>query len=189
LYRATARQRFQLSTDGFRPYINAIQAIFGHTIDYGMLVKEYGESPEAEKRYSPAKCIGCKREEIVGDPDPNRICTSHIERQNLTLRMQIRRLTRLTNAFSKKWENLRAALCLHFAYYNFCRIHGSLRVTPAMEAGLTDHIWSIAELIASALEPSDVPPPPEEPQTTTRPGTRRFRLIVGRGGKGTNKPR
>jgi IS1 family transposase/transposase-like protein len=148
LYRATARQRFQLSTDGFRRYIDAIRAIFGHTVDYGMLVKQYGESPEPEKRYSPAKCIGCKREEIMGDPDPDRICTSHIERQNLTLRMQIRRLTRLTNAFSKKWENLRAAYALHFGYYNFCRIHGSLRVTPAMEAGLTDHVWTVGELIS-----------------------------------------
>jgi transposase-like protein/IS1 family transposase len=148
LRHATAHGRFQLTTDGFQPYIYAIDATLADRADYGMLVKQYRESTEPEKRYSPARCIGCKRNAVIGDPDPTMISTSHVERQNLTMRMQIRRLTRLTNAFSKKWENLWFAICLHFAYYNFCRVHKTLRVTPAMESNLTDHIWTIAELLA-----------------------------------------
>ena len=105
-------------------------------------------SRDGEQRYSPAEVVDVEVVPRAGMPDYERICTSHIERQNLTMRMQIRRLTRLTNAFSKKWENLRAAVALHFAYYNFCRVHSSLRVTPAMEAGITDHVWTIAELLA-----------------------------------------
>ena len=116
-----------------------------------MLVKQYNEDQGEAKRYSPAHCVGCKRRSVIGNPDPKKISTSHVERQNLTMRMQIRRLTRLTNAFSKKWENLWAALCLHFAYYNFCRIHTSLRVTPAMESELTDRVWTIRELLATQL--------------------------------------
>jgi len=100
-----------------------------------------------QKRYSPAVCIGCKKRAIIGDPDPAMISTSHIERSNLTMRTQIKRLARLTLSFSKKWENLWYAIALHFAYYNFCRIHSSLRVTPAMEAGIADHIWGLEELI------------------------------------------
>ena len=146
---ATAPKRFQLTTDGFGPYVPAIDATLDDRADYGMLVKQYNEDKSEEKRYSPAHCVGCKRRTIIGKPDPKQISTSHVERQNLTMRMQIRRLTRLTNAFSKKWENLWAALCLHFAYYNFCRVHTTLRVTPAMESKLTSHVWSLRDLIAA----------------------------------------
>ena len=146
---ATSPRRFQITTDGFSSYIPAIQWALDDRVDYGILVKQYADSRIEEKRYSPAECAGCKRKTVIGTPNKKRISTSHIERQNLTMRMQIRRLTRLTNAFSKKWENLWAALCLHFAYYNFCRIHTSLRVTPAMESGLTDRVWTIRELLAT----------------------------------------
>ena len=148
---ATAAQPFQLTTDGFGPYIPAIDATLDDRANYGMLVKQYNEDKSEEKRYSPAHCVGCKRRAVIGNPDPKYISTSHVGRQNLTMRMQIRRLTRLTNGFSKKWENLWAALCLHFAYYNFCRIHQTIRVTPAMESKLTDHVWTIEELLATQL--------------------------------------
>ncbi len=148
---ATAPKKFQLSTDGFGPYIPAIDATLDDRVNYGMLVKQYTKNETEEKRYSPAHCVGCKRKKVIGNPDPKYISTSHVERQNLTMRMQIRRLTRLTNAFSKKWENLWAALCLHFAYYNFCRVHTTLRVTPAMESKLTDHVWPIEELLATQV--------------------------------------
>jgi hypothetical protein len=115
-------------------------------IDYGMLVKIYGDSTPAGK-YSPGEVIGCRKETISGNPDPLLICTSHAERQNLTMRMQMRRFTRLTNAFSKKIENHRMACAVHFVHYNFCRIHQSLRITPAMAAGLSDHVWSLAEMV------------------------------------------
>jgi hypothetical protein len=108
----------------------------------------YRASPDGERRYSPAEVVSTERVPVIGNPDPARICTSIVERQNLNMRMSIRRLTRLTLCFSKKWENLWAALCLHFAYYNFCRIHRTLRVTPAMEAGITDRVWTIGELLA-----------------------------------------
>jgi hypothetical protein len=104
---------------------------------------------EGEARYSPAEVVSTERVSVIGDPDPRRICTSHVERQNLSMRMQIRRFTRLTNGFSKKFENHWAALCLYFAYYNFCRIHSTIRVTPAMEAGITDHVWDLAELLTA----------------------------------------
>ena len=145
---ATAPQRFQISTDGLRSYITAIEDALEERVDYGMLVKSYNEDPTEEKRYSPAQCTGCTKRKVIGKPDPDKICTSHVERQNLTMRMHIRRLTRLTNAFSKKWENHWAALCLHFGYYNFCRIHSSIRVTPAMEAGISDHVWDLGELLS-----------------------------------------
>ena len=119
-------------------------------VDFAQLIKIYRAPAEGEARYSPAEVVSTEVVPVFGRPDPERICTSHVERQNLTMRMQIRRLTRLTNAFSKRWENLWAALCLHFAYYNFCRIHRTLRVTPAMEAGITDHIWAILELLETA---------------------------------------
>jgi IS1 family transposase len=147
LRRATAG-KFQLTTDGWPSYPDAIERVFGSEIDYAQLVKVYAASRDGEQRYSPAEVVDVEVVPRAGMPDYERICTSHIERQNLTMRMQIRRLTRLTNAFSKKWENLQAAVALHFAYYNFCRVHSSLRVTPAMEAGLTDHVWTIAELLA-----------------------------------------
>ncbi|MBI3077678.1 MAG: IS1 family transposase, partial [Deltaproteobacteria bacterium] len=124
---------------------------FGCEIDYAMLVKLYGAAPEGETRYSPAKCIGTHTQVIAGNPDPARISTSYIERQNLTMRMSMRRFTRLTNAFSKKVENLKATVALHFMYYNFARIHQTLRVTPAMEARVSDHVWSIEEIIGLAF--------------------------------------
>jgi len=145
---ATSSQRFQISTDGFGPYTTAIEDALEDRVDYGKLIKKYNEAPNPEKRYSPAQCTGCKKKKVLGKPNPDKICTSHVERQNLTMRMSMRRLTRLTNGFSKKWENLWAALALHFGYYNFCRIHSTIRVTPAMEAGISDHVWDLSELLS-----------------------------------------
>ena len=139
--------RVQLTTDGHRAYLTAVEDAFGQNIDYAMLVKIYGPAAEPG-RYSPAECIGCKHETIKGNPDRKYISTSYAERQNLTMRMSMRRFTRLTNAFSKKVENLAHAVSLHFMYYNFGRIHRSLRVTPAMEAGISDHVWSLEEIAA-----------------------------------------
>ena len=140
---------FQITTDGFKPYEDAVVLSLGaQKVDFAQLVKLYKANPENETRYSPAVCTGCKKAVVYGNPDTDKISTSHVERSNLTMRMQMRRLTRLTNAFSKKWEKLYAMLALYFGWYNFCRVHGSLRVTPAMEAGLTDHIWEITELLA-----------------------------------------
>jgi len=144
---ATATSRFQISTDGFQPYIRAIDNTLSDRVDYAQMIKVYASDREGEARYSPPRVVDTVTVPILGEPDGDRICTSHVERQNLTMRMQIRRLTRLTNAFSKKWENLWAALCLHFAWYNFVRVHRTLRVTPAMEAGITDHVWDLSELL------------------------------------------
>lgn len=139
--------RVQLTTDGHKAYLEAVEDAFGADIDFATLHKIYGASDETETRYSPAKCIGCDMKVVMGDPDPEHISTSYVERNNLTMRMHIRRFTRLTNAFSKKLENHAHAVALHFMYCNFVRIHSSLRVTPAMEAGLSDHIWMMAELV------------------------------------------
>lgn len=147
LRHATASQDFQITTDGFLPYRSAIDTTLSDRVDFAQLIKVYRATPEGERRYSPAEVVSTEVVPVVGEPKPERICTSHVERQNLTMRMQIRRFTRLTNGFSKKWENHWAALCLWFAYYNFCRIHSSIRVTPAMEAGITDHLWDLAELL------------------------------------------
>ena len=149
LRQATAPQPFQITTDGFGPYAPAIDAKLSDRVSYAMLMKQYAENKIEEKRYSPADCTGCKKTPVLGKPNPAKIGTSHVERQNLTMRMQIRRLTRLTNWFSKKWENLWAALCLHFAYYNFCRVHRTLRVTPAMESRITQRVWTITDLLKS----------------------------------------
>jgi IS1 family transposase len=138
--------RIQLTTDGHRVYADAVEDAFGSEIDYAMLVKLYGASNEGESRYSPATCIGCRTGVLSGDPDPKYISTSYVERQNLSMRMGMRRFTRLTNGFSKKFENHAHQVALYFFHYNFCRVHSSLRVTPAMEAGLTDHVWTLAEL-------------------------------------------
>ncbi len=140
--------RIQLTTDGHAVYVNAVDQAFGEEIDYAMLVKVYGEPRLSEARYSPAECIGCNRKVISGDPDMKHVSTSYVERQNLTMRMQIRRFTRLTNAFSKKLENHVASIALHYMHYNFCRIHQTLRVTPAMEAGIANHVWGLSELVA-----------------------------------------
>lgn len=145
--------RVQLSTDGHHAYLVAVKAAFlTAPIDYGMLVKIYGDSAAG---YSPGDVVGARRETIIGRPDVTKICTSHAERNNLTMRMQMRRFTRLTNGFSKKLENHRLACAVHFVHYNFARIHASLRVTPAMEAGLTDHVWSLAEIVG-LLEAEEV---------------------------------
>ena len=139
--------RFQISSDGFAAYAAAIERSFEGHIDYGQIVKIYGSTSDGEKMYSPAECIGCERRAVVGYPDPKHISTSYVERQNLSLRMGNRRFTRLTNAFSKKIENHTAALAIFYMHYNFVRIHSSLRVTPAMAAGVTDRLWSIDDLI------------------------------------------
>ncbi|MCH8850661.1 MAG: hypothetical protein IIC89_07535 [Chloroflexi bacterium] len=140
-------QRVQLTTDGHKVYLDAVERAFGGNIDYAMLQKIYGSDPEQEKRYSPAQCVGLDVETIQGKPDAKHVSTSYVERQNLTMRMHMRRFTRLTNAFSKKVENLGHAVALHFMYYNFCRRHQTLGMTPAMAAGLSDHEWSIEELV------------------------------------------
>jgi IS1 family transposase len=144
-------KRVQLTTDGFRFYIDAVENHFGADIDFGQIVKLYGDygQHDAAGRYSPGPIIEVISKIRQGNPDPQHMSTSFVERQNLTMRMAIRRFTRLTNAFSKKLDNLKAACALHFAYYNFCRIHQTLRVTPAMEAGITDHIWTLTELFAT----------------------------------------
>jgi IS1 family transposase len=144
--------RVQLTTDGHRAYLEAVEGAFGADVDYAMLQKIY-ESSQEETRYSPAKCVGCEVKKIQGNPDPDHISTSYVERQNLTMRMGMRRFTRLTNAFSKKVENHAYQVALHFMYYNFCRIHATLRVTPAMEAGVSDHVWSIEEIAERLPEP------------------------------------
>jgi IS1 family transposase len=145
---ARVANRIQLTTDAHKPYLKAVEGAFGADVDYAMLHKIYGAPSEEEaRRYSPARCIGTEMKPIMGSPDYEHVSTSHIERQNLTMRMHMRRFTRLTNAFSKKIENHMDAVALHFMYYNFAKVHQSLRVTPAMEASLTDHVWSLAELV------------------------------------------
>lgn len=139
--------RVQLTTDGHKAYLEAVEDAFAGEIDYAQLVKIYGKEQPGEARYSPPKCIGCKKSGVVGQPDMKHISTSYVERQNLTMRMAMRRFTRLTNAFSKKIENLAHAVALHFMHYNFSRIHQTLRVTPAMAAGITDHVWEIEEVV------------------------------------------
>jgi IS1 family transposase len=142
--------RVQLSSDGFAAYITAVESSFGTNVDYGQVVKAYEAEPLGPGRYSPPQVIRADRIVISGTPKQSKISTSYVERQNLTMRMQMRRFTRLTNAFSKKLDNLKAAVALHFAHYNFVRVHSSLRVTPAMAAGVTDHLWSISELMREA---------------------------------------
>src|SRR5258706_7128310 len=142
--------RIQLTTDGHRAYLNSVEDAFGAEIDYAMLQKIYGANNEgkgAEARYNPAQCMGARKAIISGTPDVQHISTSHTERQNLSMRMGMRRFTRLTNAFSKKLENQEHAIALHYMYYNFARIHQTLRVTPAMEAGIADHVWSLEEIV------------------------------------------
>jgi IS1 family transposase len=140
--------RIQLTSDGHRPYLTAVEAAFADQVDYAMLIKIYGADPQAETRYSPAKCIGAEKKPQIGKPDADHISTSYVERQNLTMRMHMRRFTRLTNAFSKKLENHAAAIALHTMYYNFVRIHQTLRVTPAMAAGVTDKLWEVSDIVA-----------------------------------------
>jgi IS1 family transposase len=142
---------FQITTDGFKPYQHAVVMSLGaQHVDFAQLVKIYVASREGEARYSPAECTGAKKVPIYGNPDMSKVSTSHIERHNLSIRMQNRRMTRLTNAFSKTWKNHQAALAVYLTYYNFCRVHQTLRVTPAMEAGITNHVWTMRELLISA---------------------------------------
>ncbi|MBA3037247.1 MAG: DDE-type integrase/transposase/recombinase [Desulfobacterium sp.] len=143
------KNKVQLTTDGHRAYLSTVEDAFGGNIDYAMLIKIYGEgqSKEDQRRYSQAECTGTEILRISGNPDEKDISTSFVERQNLTMRMSMRRFTRLTNGFSKKIENLEYAVALHFMHYNFARVHKTLRVTPAMEAGLTDHVWTLPEII------------------------------------------
>jgi len=140
--------RVQLTTDGHRVYLEAVEGAFGSEIDYAMLIKLYGSVPEGATRYSPPQVTGIRVETIAGTPDPSHISTSYVERQNLSMRMGMRRFTRLTNGFSKKVENHGHALALYFVHYNFARVHQTLRVTPAMEAGLSDHVWSLDEIVS-----------------------------------------
>jgi IS1 family transposase len=140
--------RVQLTTDGHRAYLPAVEDAFGANIDYAMLIKLYSGDDRPDTKYSPAECIGTREIKINGNPKPASISTSHVERHNLTMRMSMRRFARLTNAFSKKLENHVAMLCLYFVYYNFCRVHQTLRVTPAMEAGIADHVWDVKDLVA-----------------------------------------
>jgi len=139
--------RVQLTTDGHKTYLEAVDGAFGADIDYAMRVKMYGQERPGEARYSPAKCIGCERKKINGKPKAEDVSTSMVERQNLTMRMSMRRFTRLTNAFSKKIDNLRHAVALHFMYYNFVRQHQTLRVSPAMAAGVTEHLWELEDIV------------------------------------------
>jgi IS1 family transposase len=164
----------QLTTDGYHVYVQAVEQAFRHTwVDYAMLQKLYGADPAAEKRYSPAVCIGRKTEEVFGNPDPAKISTSYVERQNLTMRMGMRRFTRLTNAFSKKVENLTHAVSLHYMHYNFARPHKTLANpyprTPAMAAGVADHVWSLTEIAALLDGPRPQKPEPDpDPRDPSR---------------------
>ena len=142
------KKRVQLTSDGLKLYLTAVEDAFGSEIDYAMLVKIYGAPSEGQKRYSPAECLGCERKSITGDPDPKYVSTSYSERLNLSVRMTNRRYTRLTNAFSKKLENHFAAAALGYFAYNFIKIHSTLRMTPAMAAGVTDRLWEVSDLVA-----------------------------------------
>lgn len=142
--------RIQLTSDGHKAYLEAVESAFGRDVDYAQLIKIYGAAPEGQRRYSPAQCLGTQVSQVSGDPAMEHVSTSYVERQNLTMRMSMRRFTRLTNGFSKKVENHAHAVALHFMYYNFGRIHKSLRITPAMAAGVSDHVWSLEEIAALA---------------------------------------
>lgn len=152
--RSRVDSRVQLTTDGYKVYLKAVEESFGNYVDYAQLVKMFGNAPGATAgRYSPAECTGIKKVCITGNPEYNKVSTSYVERQNLTMRMHMRRFTRLTNGFGKKLENQLHAVSLHFMYYNFAKIHKTLRVTPAMQAGLSDHVWSIEEIARLVPEP------------------------------------
>lgn len=149
--RARLANRVQLTTDGHKAYLEAVEGAFGGDVDYAQLIKMYGGATGSkghEKKYSPAECTGIKKRTVEGNPDRALISTSFVERQNLTMRMHMRRFTRLTNAFSKKVENHSYAVALHFMYYNFVKVHQTLKVTPAMEAGLTDRLWDVSDIVA-----------------------------------------
>jgi IS1 family transposase len=149
------KNRIQLTSDGLKLYVDAVEDAFGADIDYAQLVKIYGASGENETRYSPAKCLGCIPHDVTGNPDPKHISTSYVERSNLTMRMHMRRFTRLTNAFSKKFENHVHMIALYAVFYNWTKIHKTTRVTPAMAAGLADRVWDMAD-VAAMIEESEM---------------------------------
>jgi IS1 family transposase len=159
--RARLSNRVQLTSDGHKAYLEAVEGAFGGDVDFAQLVKIYGEPKGAsnERRYSPGECCGTRKFRVEGDPDINHVSTSYVERQNLTMRMSMRRFTRLTNGFSKKLDNHVHALALYFAFYNFCRIHKTLRVSPAMAAGITDRLWTLEDIIAKIDEMAPAPKP------------------------------
>jgi len=157
--RARLANRVQLTTDGHKAYLEAVEGAFGADVDFAQLVKLYGPTITAPGRYSPAECIGAKKVRREGNPDIAHVSTSYVERQNLTMRMSMRRFTRLTNGFSKKLDNHIHALALYFAFYNFCRIHKTLRMSPAMAAGITDRLWSLGDILAKIDERAPVSKP------------------------------
>jgi IS1 family transposase len=170
------RKRVQLTSDGHKVYVAAVEDAFGAAIDYGMLVKVYGEGPKSpERKYSPSEFVCATKTRVQGDPDPKHVSTSYVERQNLTMRMSMRRFTRLTNAFSKKVDNHMAAIALHFMWYTFGRIHKSLRITPAMAAGVSDHVWSMDEVVAliEAVEPTPKPRGPYKKRGASEAATQK----------------
>jgi hypothetical protein len=161
--RSRLANRVQLTTDGHRAYRSAVEEAFGDDIDYAMLVKLYGEAPDAMKgRYSPADCIGTRKSAITGNPDRDHVSTSYVERQNLTMRMSMRRFTRLTSAHSKKLENHGYAVALHVMFYNFVRMHSTLRMSPAMAAGVSDRLWDMADIVTLMDAEAE---PPKRPAT------------------------
>lgn len=147
---ARIKGRVQVTTDGHRAYLDAVETAFGADVDYAMLQKIYGAPAENDTRYSPAVCIGCEMKTVSGDPDPKHVSTSYVERHNLSMRMGMRRFTRLTNAFSKKVQNHAAMVAIYAVHYNFARIHKTLRITPSMAAGLSDHVWTLEEIVMMA---------------------------------------
>lgn len=150
--RSRLANRVQITTDGHKAYLQAVEGAFGGDVDYAMLVKLYGDAPGGQKRYSPAECVGCRKTPIEGRPDKSHVSTSYVERQNLTMRMSMRRFTRLTNGFSKKLENHEHALALYFMYYNFVRMHKTLSMTPAMAAGVTGRLFEMTDIVAITEE-------------------------------------
>lgn len=168
--RARLASRVQLTSDGHKAYLEAVEGAFGADVDYAVLQKIYGTAPEAARgRYSPAECIGTKKERIEGDPDPKHVSTSYVERSNLTMRMHMRRFTRLTNAFSKKVENHAYAVALHMMYYNFVRRHATLRMTPAMAAGIAKSFWDVSDIVSliESTEPAPKKRGPYKQRVTT----------------------
>lgn len=165
---ARLANRVQLTTDGLKAYLDAVEGAFGADVDYAQLVKLYGEAPEPAGRYSPAECTGCKRQRVEGRPDPKHVSTSYAERQNLTMRMQMRRFTRLTNAFSKKAEAHYHMVALYTVWYNFVRIHKTLKVSPAMAAGVTKTLWEMPDIVA-LIDARAEPPKPRGPYKPRRP--------------------